>query len=124
MLILKLVGGLLLVGLLLLAGGLADVVFNDATLIYALMGRDRLLATCLPELARTLAERGFAPSDVQFGGKPSLGFLSGRGGTLRDTFTFSDGPEGGRVDGTMACAVVGSSVRVEVRTMSLPRRAA
>lgn len=122
--VVKIVGGLLLLALLVLAGGVADFVFDEGRIADRLLGRDRIEASCLPELTRTLVERGYTPSDIEFGSRTSLGFASGRGGTLTETFTFTDGPGGIRVDGAMACAVAGPTVRVEVRTTSLPRRAA
>ncbi len=122
--ILKILGGLSLSALALAGLVLADFGLNDGRVIYALMGRDALVAACRPALAASLAEKGFTPTDIEFEPRPSLDIAFGKAKELRSSFTFTDGVGGSRVDGTLACVREGTAVRVRVDTTSLPRRAA
>ena len=121
---LKLVGGLVLVVLLVAGAGIADFALNGGRVGYALLGRDRIEAACRPELARVLADRGFAPAEIEFAARPNLDVNFGRDARLAGGFTFTDGPGGERVDGAVECVVTGPQVRVEVRVRANPHRAA
>ena len=55
------------------------------------------------------------------------GFASGGFGSSRllsGPFTFTDGPNGQRIDGRLACHVQGKEIRVDVDVDGLPMRAA
>jgi hypothetical protein len=126
MIIFKIIGAAILLGVLLLAGFFADAVWNGSRIFYAAMGRDRLVSDCTPLTKESLIGKGFSPTDLSFGERPSISFTSGSFGqskTLSDDFTFSDGPDGQRVDGGVVCTVVGKTVKVEVHVDSLPQRA-
>ncbi|MCW6508090.1 hypothetical protein [Lichenifustis flavocetrariae] len=123
----KLFGAILLGGILLAAGFFGDMLWNDGRLFYAAVGRDRLVELCTPPAREDLISRGFSPTDLVFAPRPSIAFTSGPSGqskTFSAPFTFSDGPNGQRVDGRLACSVSGKTVKVDVQVDSLPLRAA
>lgn len=121
---LKLAGGIVLAFLCLAASAAAlDVAFNDARLLDAVTGRSRLEATCLPELERELADRGFSPADIEMSPRPDATHRLWRRRSLAAEFTFQDGPQASRIDGVMACVLDGTSVHVEVKTRGRPVRA-
>lgn len=122
-LILRLLGGAVLLAVLLAAVALADLVFNERRLTYVALGRDQLVAACRPPLIARLVEAGFQPDDVVFGPAPDIAVSTTTGRTLTDSFTFADGSLRSRVDGLLACGVRGTTVTVEVRTRSTPLRA-
>lgn len=125
--VLKVIGAVLLCGVLLAAGFVYDAGWNDGRLVATLLGRDRLVAQCLPGVRTALTERGFTPTDVEVGAPVSIGFASGGFGSSRllsGPFTFTDGPNGQRVDGRLACRVQGTEIRVDVEVDGLPMRAA
>lgn len=127
MVILKLIAAVALLGLLALGGLVADTVWNDGRVLSTLLGRDRLVAQCLPPLRDTLVQRGFSPTDVEVGTAVSIAVASGSFGRVRvlsGPFTFSDGPNGARVDGRLACRVSGAKTEVEVDVDGTPLRAA
>lgn len=124
---LKVIGAVLCCGALLMAGFVYDVGWNHGRLFATLLGRDRLVAQCVPGVRTALTERGFTPTDIEVGAPVSIGFASGGFGSSRvlsGPFTFTDGPNGPRVDGRLACHVQGKEVRVEVDVDGLPLRAA
>jgi hypothetical protein len=118
------IGGLVLAAGLGAAAVLTDATFNDGRILSVLMGRDRLVAACLPELKKNLAQDGYEPTDIEIVPEPSIGLDFGRSGKLAGRFTFADGPGESRIDGIMACLVVGPAVHVDFRATALPRRAA
>jgi hypothetical protein len=108
------------------AGFAADALWNDSRLFYRFAGRDALEAACRPQMLDRLAGKGFSPTDLEFSPRPAISFAfgsQGRSRTFDDDFTFSDGPDGQRVDGVVACTVSGQSVTVDVSVDSLPVRA-
>ena len=73
----------------------------------------------------SLAGKGFTPTDLTFDRRPSIAFAAGSlgaGRTLASPFTFTDGPDGPRVDGTAVCHVSGQTVTVTVDVDRLPLR--
>ena len=114
---------LLLVPLALAGAGLADLTLNDGRILYRLVGRNAIAEACLPELKRGLAERGFAPADLELDPHPDIAVAFGAPKTLGAGFTFQDGPAETRVDGIMACVVGATNVHVEFRTNARPVRA-
>lgn len=119
--ILKALAAFALLVVVLLAGTVADYTLNDSRILYALVGRDRLVDACLPELEKGLVDRGFAPTDVEFATRPHIAI--GRTRTFGSEFTFLDGPAETRVDGVVACAVTASGVHVDFKTSARPLRA-
>lgn len=110
-----------------LAGFVYDAGWNSGRVLATLLGRDRLVAECLPGVRTALTERGFTPTDVEVGVPVSIGFASGGFATSRvlsGPFTFTDGPNGPRVDGRLACHVQGKEIRVDVDVDGRPMRAA
>lgn len=125
--VLKVIGAVLLCGILLAAGFVYDAGWNDGRLVASLLGRDRLVAECMPGVRTALTQRGFTPTDVEVGAPVSIGFASGGFGSSRllsGPFTFTDGPNGQRIDGRLACHVQGKEIRVDVDVDGLPMRAA
>jgi hypothetical protein len=125
--ILKAIGAVLLLAMLLVAGFVYDAGWNDGRMVATLLGRDRLVAQCLPAVRTRLADRGFSPTDVEVGEPVSIALASGsfgRSRILSGPFTFSDGPNGPRVDGRLVCRVQGAAIEVQVDVDGLPLRAA
>lgn len=124
--ILKLIGTAILLGIVVMAGFAADAFLNRSRLFYVAIGRDGLVHDCTPLTEESLIGKGFSPVDLMFSERPSIAFALGASGqvkTLSDGFSFSDGPDGQRVDGTLVCTVVGKDVKVDVQVDSLPLRA-
>ncbi len=119
---LRLAGAGLLLVMGLAAAGLGDLVFDDGRLLYAAVGRDRLVAACLPELMHGLEARGFSPADVEFETRPRISVGLGPLASLGADFTFEDGAAATRIDGSMACVVGRSDVHVDFRTLAPPVR--
>ena len=119
----KMIAAFLLFPLALAAAGLADLALNDGRILYRLIGRNAIAEACLPELKRSLAERGFAPADLELDPHPDIAVAFGGPKTLGAGFTFQDGPAQTRVDGIMACVVDATNVHVEFRTTAKPVRA-
>ena len=123
--ILKLVAAAVL-GLLVLCGvAVYDLTWNDGALFFRLSGREALVSACTRPLEANLTSRGFSPVDLVLGEAPSISALAGAFGhrkNLADSFTFSDGQSGPRIDGRVRCTVSGSDVKVEVDVDELPRR--
>ena len=122
---LKLIGGFVLLVVVVLGVGLWDVVANGSRLFYRMAGRDTLLQDCTPPLKVNLIGKGFSPLDITFDNGPSIRFATGSlrsSRTFADAFSFSDGQDGPRVDGRLVCTVAGPSVRVEVDVDQLPHR--
>ncbi len=122
-LVLKLIASIALLPLVLAAGALADFTLNEGRVLYALMGRDKLVEACLPELKKGLADRGFAPADLELDPRPSISIALGRPKTFGADFTFQDGAAAMRVDGVLACVVGKNDVHVDFRTSARPVRA-
>ena len=125
MIVLKVFGGVLLAALVLFGGFLADTGWNDSRLFHAAMGRDALETACAPPVRQSLVGKGFTPTDLTFSRRPSIAFAAGSlgsGKTLAGGFTFTDGPDGPRVDGTAVCRLSGRTVTVDVEVDSLPLR--
>lgn len=125
--VLKALGAVLLLAALVVAGFVYDAGWNDGRFVAGLLGRDRLVAQCLPAVRTRLADRGFSPTDIEVGGSVSIGIASGSFGSARvlsGPFTFSDGPNGPRVDGRLVCRVHGTETDVKVDVDGLPLRAA
>ncbi len=78
----KMVAAFLLFALVLAAAGLADVALNDGRILYGLIGRNAIVEACLPELKRGLAERGFAPADLELDPHPDIAVAFGAPKTL------------------------------------------
>lgn len=113
------------VGVCLLAAtvaGAMDYRFNDARLLYAALGRDGLVAACLPELERQLQRRGFSPLDVEVEPRPRVSLAFGASRSLAADFTFQDGAAATRVDGRMECEVRRDGPHVDLRTSDRPVR--
>ena len=122
---LKLVGAAMVGALLLAALAVYDLGWNGSALFYRVVGRDSLVEACTRPLRENLVGRGFSPVDLDFGASPSIASASGpfgRSKTLSGSFTFSDGHNGPRVDGRIACTVSGPAVEVDVEVETLPRR--
>ena len=119
----KMVAAFLLFPLVLAAAGLADFALNDGRILYGLIGRNAIVEACLPELKRGLAERGFAPADLELDPHPDIAVAFGAPKTLGAGFTFQDGPAQTRIDGVMACAVGSANVHIQFRTNARPVRA-
>ena len=125
--VMKVLVALLVLAILALGGAVYDAGWNGGRLMASLLGRDRLVAQCLPAVRTSLAGRGFTPTDVEVGDPVSIAVASGSFGRTRvlsGPFTFSDGPNGPRVDGRLVCHVHGRDVDVDVAVDSLPLRAA
>ena len=121
-----LLGTVVLLASLASCGFVLDLVLNDGQIVYALAGRARLEGDCRPLIMERLVGKGFSPVDLTFASRPSLSFASGPNGmarTLRTDFTFSDGPDGQRVDGSLVCTISGHTIDVDVDVRSLPVRA-
>jgi hypothetical protein len=104
-------------------GFVADLTLNRRRVLYALLGRDGIVAACRPPLEARLRNDGFEPTDIEFGEAPDITLSTGAGRTLADTFTFADGASQTRVDGALACSVKGATVSIDVRTTTTPTRA-
>lgn len=125
--VLKILGALLLLGLLAVAALVYDAGWNGGRLVATVLGRDRLMAQCLPAVRTSLAGRGFTPIDVELSEPISIALelgIFGRSRVMSGPFTFSDGPNGPRVDGQLVCHVRGTAVDVDVAVDGLPLRAA
>lgn len=125
--LIRYLGAVAAVGCLAVAAFAADFVWNDGRLFYLAMGRDAMVGACTPPARDALAGRGFTPEDFTIGDRPSIAFAAGtlgRARVLTAPFTFSDGPDGPRVDGRLVCAVHGPSVQVDVQVDATPLRAA
>ena len=124
--LLILMGAVVVLASLASCGFVLDLVLNDGQILYALAGRARLEGDCRPLTVERLIGKGFSPVDLTFAPRPSLSFASGSNGvtrTLLTDFTFSDGPDGQRVDGSLVCTVSGHTIDVDVDVRSLPIRA-
>ena len=102
---------------------IGDLALNKRRMFYALLGRDAIERACTPVLLAKLKESGFEPDELTLGDTPDVTVSTLTGKTFKDTFTFADGPAGGRVDGIMACSVLGARASVEFRTSASPVRA-
>lgn len=125
--VLKVIAAMLLLAVIALAGFVYDAGWNHGRIMASLLGRDRLVARCLPAVRTSLTGRGFTPTDVEVGDPVSIAIASGslgRSRVLSGPFTFSDGPNGPRVDGRLVCYVHGQDVDVDVAVDALPLRAA
>ena len=125
--VLKAIGALVLLAMLAVAGFVYDAGWNDGRLVATLLGRDRIVAQCLPVVRSRLTDRGFSPTDIEVGDPVSIALASGsfgRSRVLSGPFTFSDGPNGPRVDGRLVCHVQGTQIDVQVDVDGLPLRAA
>lgn len=123
--LLKLIGGFVLVVAVVLGVGLWDLMANGGRIFYRLAGRDFLLQDCAPPLRANLIGKGFSPVDITFDEGPSIRFSASsfqRTRTLASAFSFSDGQDGPRVDGRLVCTVAGPTVQVEVDVDELPHR--
>ncbi|MDX7953040.1 hypothetical protein P7D22_17910 [Lichenihabitans sp. Uapishka_5] len=124
---LKMIVALVLIAVLAVSGFVYDTMWNDGHWTGMLLGRDRLVAQCLPPLRASLTTRGFTPTDIEVGRSVSFAVASGSFGRVRvlsGPFTFSDGPNGARVDGRLACLIDGTRTDVEVEVDGTPLRAA
>ncbi len=121
--LLRLFAAAMLAAVLVVAVIAGDFFFNNHRLLYAVMGRDTLVAACRPVLETKLKAAGFEPQDLAFGGDVALSFSTVTGRALTGSFTFEDGASQTRVDGIVACSVVGQTVTVEMRTLTTPMRA-
>lgn len=102
---------------------IGDLVLNKRRLFYAMLGRDGVVAACMPVLTGKLRDAGFEPAELELGDTPDITISTAAGKTLQDTFTFADGASATRVDGIVACALKGTQVTLEFRTLTTPTRA-
>ena len=107
---------------LVIAGVIGDLVFNQRRVFYALLGRDGLVDACAPALLDKLRDAGFEPAELELGPEPDITITTATGKNLQDTFTFRDGAAQTRVDGLLVCAVRNGAVTTGFRTRSTPSR--